>query len=223
MRITIASIANNGLVTDSHMLSVINAIGKLQKEHGYDTTVNLKSVKNSSPTTMAKLLFDFAQSEDELIILIDGDIAFTEENIRRLVFSGKDIVTAIYPIDSLDWNKMLGLNSVYDLKSAGLQADIVTSENEDSDDGFIEIKRAGKKFLALSKLFVNSVKDILPYKTIGDEKLPMFFMTGVDTDTGETLTESEFLFSIANKHGFKAYADIKSPLAILEAPFFYGA
>ena len=70
--------------------------------------VNLMSITNESLITRARntLAHMFLKSDADALLFIDGDHGWVSEDIVKMVNSGKDLIGAIYPMKSINWENV---------------------------------------------------------------------------------------------------------------------
>jgi hypothetical protein len=63
------------------------------------------NLTNESLITRARntLTYTFLDSDCDALLFIDGDHSFDAEDVVRMVESGKDLIGAIYPMKSINW------------------------------------------------------------------------------------------------------------------------
>lgn len=81
---------------------LVQALGKA----GHDTSHI--SITNESLITRARntLTHMFLQSDCDALLFIDGDHGFVADDIVKMVNSGKDVIGAIYPMKSINWENV---------------------------------------------------------------------------------------------------------------------
>lgn len=70
--------------------------------------VNIMSITNESLITRARntLAHMFMKSSGDALLFIDGDHGWVSEDIVKMVNSGKDLIGAIYPMKSINWENV---------------------------------------------------------------------------------------------------------------------
>ena len=97
-----------------------------------------------------------AQTRFERLLFIDADIGFDPESVLRLLRFGEDIVTAIYPKKSVNWEsvraKALDPADEEPSYQAGLDFNINIVPNDSGvRDGFVEVLDAATGFMLISR------------------------------------------------------------------------
>lgn len=71
-------------------------------------SVSQVNLTNESLITRARntLAHIFLQSDSEALLFIDGDHSFVAEDILKMIESGKDLIGAIYPMKTINWDNV---------------------------------------------------------------------------------------------------------------------
>lgn len=66
------------------------------------------SMTNESLITRARntLAHEFYKSDSDALLFVDGDHGFNVQDVVRMVESGKDVIGAIYPMKSINWENV---------------------------------------------------------------------------------------------------------------------
>jgi hypothetical protein len=103
VKICIATPMYGGNAKSVYITSLSNLVIKLtQRGHSISQT----NLTNESLITRARntLTYSFLESECDALLFIDGDHSFDPDDIVKMVESGKDLIGAIYPMKSINWN-----------------------------------------------------------------------------------------------------------------------
>lgn len=87
-------------------VSCLTQLTGLLNQSGHQ--VNLMSITNESLITRARntLAHMFIKSDADALLFIDGDHGWVSEDIVKMVNSGKDLIGAIYPMKSINWDNV---------------------------------------------------------------------------------------------------------------------
>lgn len=105
MKIVIATPMYGGN-SKSVYVSCLTQLTGLLNQAGHQ--VNLMSITNESLITRARntLAHMFMKSDADALLFIDGDHGWVSEDIVKMVNSGKDLIGAIYPMKSINWDNV---------------------------------------------------------------------------------------------------------------------
>jgi hypothetical protein len=105
MKIVIATPMYGGN-SKSVYVSCLTQLTGLLNQSGHQ--VNLMSITNESLITRARntLAHMFIKSDADALLFIDGDHGWVSEDIVKMVNSGKDLIGAIYPMKSINWDNV---------------------------------------------------------------------------------------------------------------------
>lgn len=87
----------------------INSVGELIRElikYGHEITQSI--IVNESLITRARntLAHDFLKSDCDALLFVDADHGFNHIDVIRMIESGKDLIGAIYPMKSINWENI---------------------------------------------------------------------------------------------------------------------
>lgn len=105
MKICIATPMYGGNAKSVYVACVSDLAQKLARA-GH-TTYQV-SMTNESLITRARntLAHEFMKSDADALLFIDGDHGFNTDDIVKMVDSGKDVIGAIYPMKSINWDNV---------------------------------------------------------------------------------------------------------------------
>jgi hypothetical protein len=105
MKIVIGTPMYGGNSKSVYVSCLTNLTGELAKA-GH--SVNIMSITNESLITRARntLAHMFMKSDADALLFIDGDHGFVAEDVVKMVNSGKDLIGAIYPMKSINWDNV---------------------------------------------------------------------------------------------------------------------
>ncbi len=211
-------------VTEPFFMSMIKTVMGF-KEIGLKfalSTISDSLISRARNQLVAKFL---ANPEFTHFMFIDVDLAFLPDDILKMLWHDKDIMTGAYPIKEINWNKVvenvnegiaaedLAKNSVRFVvnpvsnKSNTIRVDKGALEIYDAGTGFMLIKR--EVFLRLIEAYpelkYNDDTGVLK----GDEKnwSYAFFNSYIDEDTGRFLSEDYGFGRYWQKIGGEVWVD----------------
>ena len=105
MKICIATPMYGGNSKSVYVSCLTQLTGELAKS-GH--TVHLTSITNESLITRARntLAHMFMKSDADALLFIDGDHGWVSEDVVKMINSGKDLIGAIYPMKSINWENV---------------------------------------------------------------------------------------------------------------------
>lgn len=85
-----------------YITSLSNLVIKLAQRGHFVMQTNLT---NESLITRARntLAYTFLESDCDALLFIDGDHSFDADDVVKMIESGKDLIGAIYPMKSINW------------------------------------------------------------------------------------------------------------------------
>lgn len=227
------------MMTDTFFLS----LSQLQTEcHKRGIECFVDFVGNESLVQRARniLAARFLNSSSTHLLFIDADIGFHPDTVFRLLEADKDIVSAIYPKKSWDWEAvrdklakgvtqepvhMLGLD--YNMNLAGPTARVENGFVQvlDAATGFMLVRRAALEAMAAKYADTLTCVNDLP----GDRDSPGYikeyvalFDCMIDPDTRRYLSEDYAMNRRAQAMGLETWADLASPLCHVGTHFYEG-
>ena len=202
---------------------------------GYECMVDF--IGNESLVERARniLVARFLASDATHLLFIDSDIAFSPESVFRLVESGKDVVTAVYPKKALDWEQIKSKLQAGDSEPVyqmGLDFNInITGAQEAVDnDGFVRVLDSATGFMLIKRAVLERmcqhfreelycVNDIMGQSV---KDYVALFACMIDPDTRRFLSEDYSFCRRYQQLGGEIWADLASPLAHLGTNIFRG-
>lgn len=130
------------------------------------TQVNLT---NESLITRARntLAHIFLQSDSDALLFIDGDHSFVASDIVKMIESGKDLIGAIYPMKSINWDNvrkaaLLGKDNLE--KYSGIFAvNMLKNENQAfSSDAPFRVMDIGTGMMFITRKVFDDLEPICP-------------------------------------------------------------
>lgn len=202
---------------------------------GYECYVDF--IGNESLVERARniLVARFLASEATHLLFIDADIGFSPNSVFRLVESGKDVVTAVYPKKAFDWSQIkskLAAGDTEPVHQMGLDFNInIANEKEPVDPkGFVRVLDSATGFMMIKRHVLEHmtehyrqelycVNDIMG-QTIKD--YVALFACMIDESTRRFLSEDYSFCRRYQQLGGEIWADLASPLAHIGTNIFSG-
>jgi hypothetical protein len=105
MKITIATPMYGG-ISKSVYVSCLNEL--MAKLNAAGHSVSHVSITNESLITRARntLAHMFLKSDSDALLFIDADHGWVSDDVVKMVNSGKDLIGAIYPMKSINWDNV---------------------------------------------------------------------------------------------------------------------
>lgn len=181
------------------------------------------------------LVARFLKSDATHLLFIDADIGFRPEAVFRLLDSGKDVVTAVYPKKSQDWAQVkakLARGDQEPVYQMGLDfnINIATDKEAVEPDGFVRVLDSATGFMLIKREVLermaehfrtelHCVNDIMgqPIK-----EYVALFACMIDDTTRRFLSEDYSFCRRYQQLGGEIWADIASPLAHIGTNMFGG-
>jgi hypothetical protein len=184
------------------------------------------------------IVADFLTNEAAThLIFIDADIGFEPEQVFRLMDFGRDVTAAIYPIKSIDWQKVSASAEAKrtPLESAALSYMIqfVDGEHIQVDDGFTRVAYAGTGFLMIRRHVLISMIERYPELRYAHDHKPKDKLSGskwrcalfncmIDEESGTYLSEDFSFCKRWSAMGGEIWADLQSRLTHVGTISFRG-
>jgi hypothetical protein len=160
------------------------------------------------------------------ILYIDADIGFAPETVFRLLQADKDVIAAVCPLKSIDWNKAraAALAGVQDLQAASIGYVVrflpTRDKSVDVNDGFAQVAYGGTGFLMIRRAAMQRLFDSYPQlrAKMGDmhdnlaPEAVMVFDTMVEPETGQYLSEDYAFCRRWRDLGGEIWADFSARL-----------
>jgi len=104
--IFVATPCFGGMVSQNYMLSVIRLMS-YAKAAGFDVTLSMIGydalISRARSTLLAAFLDDPGATH---LLFVDADISFYPQQVERLLRIDKDFTGALYPLKSIDWDRI---------------------------------------------------------------------------------------------------------------------
>lgn len=137
------------------------------------------------------------------LLFVDADIAFLPQNVFRLLDAEKDVIAAVCPLKSIDWDKVRAAAKadVADLQAAGIGYVVrflpTPDKSVEVENGFAQVAYGGTGFLMIKRQAMQRICDAHPElrAKMGDmhdnlaPEAVMVFDTMVEPETGQYLSE----------------------------------
>ena len=202
-------------------VSCLTQLTGLLNQSGHQ--VNLMSITNESLITRARntLAHMFIKSDADALLFIDGDHGWVSEDIVKMVNSGKDLIGAIYPMKSINWDNVrkaaLAGRENLELYSGNFAVNFLADSQtfkadepfkvRDVGTGMMFIRRNVFEEMAKSDL-VNKYKNNSPSVDIEmGEEITEYFTTYITPEPESILLSEDYAFcDIWRKLGHDAWA-----------------
>jgi len=186
-------------------------------------SVNIMSITNESLITRARntLAHMFMKSDADALLFIDGDHGWVSEDILKMVNSGKDLIGAIYPMKSINWDNVrkaaLAGRENLELYSGNFAVNFLADSQtfkadepfkvRDVGTGMMFIRRSVFEEMAKSDL-VKKYKNNSPSVEIPmGEEINEYFTTYITPEPESILLSEDYAFcDIWRKLGHDAWA-----------------
>ncbi len=174
----------------------------------------------------SRLAAQFLASDATQLLFIDADIGFKPENVFRLLEANRDVVAAVCPLKSIDWEKArrAAEAGVADLQAASIGYVVRFIPTPDSsvevEGGFAKVAYGGTGFLMIKRAAMQAVVDAHPelrarMGDMADAAAPvatMIFDTMIEPETGQYLSEDYAFCRRWRDLGGDIWADMEARL-----------
>ncbi len=217
-----------GLMHEAYFHSMIKLLAEARKK-GYN--IHLNTMGNESLITRARntIVSQFMDNEScTHLLFIDADIAFQPELVTKLIEYDKDVVTAIYPRKTIEWQNLQYYlkkedTEALEQKLLGYNMNFADPMNIQVENGFVEVLDAATGFMLIKKEVFVKMKDYYPeLKYTSDQIINnqryssdwcySFFDCIIDEESNRYLSEDYTFCRRWQKMGGKIYAEIASSL-----------
>lgn len=176
----------------------------------------------------------FLESDATHLLFIDADIGFSPNAVFRLLDSGKDVVTAVYPKKALNWDQIkakLDAGETEPVYQMGLDFNInIATQSSEVTDGLVPVLDSATGFMLIARKVLTHmydhyrtelfcVNDILGQST---KDYVALFACMIDQSTRRFLSEDYSFCRRWQSLGGEIWADIASPLAHIGTGIFTG-
>lgn len=213
-KLMIGLMPHEKMVSESTATSVANAVVWAMRE-GSDLLLATSSSSSTPP--IDSILNTFLLSEADALLMIDGMLSFSEENFTRLVYSGKDVVSGVYPQTKLLWKNLRKDSDISDTKASLLAADMTLTG--DAFEGYATASYVGLGFMFLTREAVESIEDAFPQSPGGDF---VFFSHSPVGNDGIPVPYGKNFCNKLIENGFNIYVDTEGPVVIAHGSMLYG-
>lgn len=208
-------------------LGFVNALMRLQgacEARGLGLYVDMMAGEALITRGRSRLAARFLKHPDAThILFIDADIAFEPENVFRLLDAGKDVVAAVYPLKSIDWEKVRAAAKagVADLQAASVGYVVrflpTPDKSVEVDNGIAKVAYGGSGFLLIRRQALQRIADAHPElrARLSDDpadEAVMVFDTLIEPETGQHLSEDYAFCRRWRDLGGEIWADVEARL-----------
>ena len=227
-----------GMITVPYFHSILQ-FQNLAAEKGL--LYNIHTLDKESLVTRARnrIVGEFLKMKEFThLLFIDADIGFDARIIFRLLESGKEVVSAIYPKKHINWEavKTKAQKNPSSLDQAGLEYPVTFRDHNNilAENGFAEVKDSPTGFMMIGRSVFEKMMQAYPeleYKNYRLEKGGIeqtesqyaFFECMIDPLDRRYLSEDYTFCRRWQKLGGKIFADLESPLAHYGSYAFKGS
>ena len=202
-------------------VSCLTQLTALLNQAGHQ--VNLMSITNESLITRARntLAHMFMKSDADALLFIDGDHGWVSEDIVKMVNSGKDLIGAIYPMKSINWDNVrkaaLAGRENLELYSGNFAVNFLPDSQTFKADEPFKVRDVGTGMMFIRRnVFEEMAKSDLVAKYRNNsptieiemgEEINEFFTTYITPEPESILLSEDYAFcDIWRKLGHDAYA-----------------
>ena len=167
-----------------------------------------------------------AHPEATHILFIDADIGFLPANVFRLLEAPKQVIAAVCPLKSIDWEKarLAAKADVADLQAASIGYVVrflpTADKSVNVQNGFAQVAYGGTGFLLIERDAMQRICDAHPelrarMGDMGDtlaREAVMVFDTMVEPETGQYLSEDYAFCRRWRDLGGEIWADVSARL-----------
>jgi hypothetical protein len=176
----------------------------------------------------------FLESDATHLLFIDADIGFNADAVVRLLDSGKDVVTAVYPKKSFDWDQVKAKLAAGDgeaVHQMGLDFNInIAGAKEQITNGFVKVLDSATGFMLIKRGVLQRMSDHYrpELHCVNDimgqniKEYVALFACMIDPDTRRFLSEDYSFCRRWQAMGGEIWADLASPLAHIGTNVFHG-
>jgi hypothetical protein len=215
-----------GGMVNIYFLRAVLALQGACEARGIGLHVELLSNDNQICRARARLAARFlAHPQATHLFFVDADIGFAPENAFRLLDSGLDVAGGVYPLKTIDWEKVraaaLAAQSDLLAKSVGYVIRFLPTPDHSVivEDGFAKAAYVGTGFLLIARAALERVCAAHPELTAdlsqvdaGLTRAAMVFDTMIEAETGQHLSEDYAFCRRWRDLGGEIWADMESRL-----------
>lgn len=216
LKVVIATPAYGGLVTTQYLGSLLTTAVMAATDN---VKLSVYTMDNESLIPRARCkCAQFAMSQDfHKLLFIDADLAWSWEDVKRLLDSDKDIVGGTYPIKThpitLNLNTLKEHEHVYNANKRHLKDFMQLREYADKN-GEIEVRHIPTGLMCINIDVFNKLRSKVPNfvhlsPSTGEvENMYEFFPIGVKN--GNYMSEDWAFCELARENGYKIHLNVKS-------------
>lgn len=215
-----------GGLVNIYFLRAVLALQGACAARGVGLHVELLSNDNQICRARARLAARFlAHPEATHLFFVDADIGFDPQNVFRLLDAGRGVAGGVYPLKTIDWDKVraAALAGDADLmaKSVGYVIRFLPTPDRsvEVEDGFAKAAYVGTGFLMIAREALARVCAAHPelVADLGDvdpelTQAAMVFDTMIEAETGQHLSEDYAFCRRWRDLGGDIWADMESRL-----------
>jgi hypothetical protein len=210
-----------------HFVKSMLALQDACRERGIGLHVEMMGGEALITRGRSRLAAQFlAHPQATHLLFVDADIAFLPQNVFRLLEADKDVIAAVCPLKTIDWEKVRAAAKagVADLQAVGIGYVVRFLPTADSsvevNNGFAKVAYGGTGFLMIKRGAMQRICDAHPElrakmgdmaDTLAPEAV-MVFDTMVEPETGQYLSEDYAFCRRWRDLGGEIWADFEARL-----------
>jgi hypothetical protein len=163
---------------------------------------------NESLITRARntLAHEFLNSDADALLFVDGDHGFNSDDVVRMIESGKDVIGAIYPMKSINWENVrkaaLAGKENLELYSGFFAINFLPESQSFKADEAFKVRDIGTGMLFITRNAFEQVKPVAKtYKNnsghhtiLHGERIVEFFPTIITEEPEAVLLSEDYAF-----------------------------
>jgi hypothetical protein len=212
MKLHIATPMYGGNCTAGYTSSLLNLSKLVEFEHNFIT--------NESLVTRARnmLTHTFLESDCTHMLFIDADVAFDAHGVVKMLESDKNLIGGLYAKKHIDWQRVLNVAKQVDSAqqlAANAYDYYVRGNVQMGAQECVEVESVATGLMLIKREVFSALKPSTRASKLGSAVIGQisaqtpvhhYFDTGVDTNTGEFLSEDYAFCQKWKQAGGKIYA-----------------
>jgi hypothetical protein len=228
-RILIATPCYGGQVTEGYLQSILNLI-KEAWVRGVDVDVYTSAGDSLVTRARNDAVNTFLTHEKNYthLMFIDADIIFTWDNFERLLNSGKEIAAGMYPLKTINWDRILNREfpSKVEMVAETLEV-VINMAGEVEEGGFAPCLDAGTGFMLIERGVFEKMMVAYPERKytkdgLGDDSTETFAFFDTMIHEGRYLSEDYFFCRQWQQLGGFVYVDMRTTVLVHQGVHRFG-